>query len=677
MAYELRPIEIVAGCSPTTENTAQSTPHYLFADKIRFVNGVPQKIGGWDKLDLIGNPELHGVPRNLYSYTLNGQSYYLIGTHTNLYSVIGQTPYNATPASTILETYNNVLATNYATLGSNPMEATSGSNTIVVTDTGHKFKAGDVLTFSLATTFAGLSSGDLNGSKSISNVTTNTYSFFSPTAATSTASGGGTSVVRTSRIVSVTQANTYREGDNIVVENVDSSVGGIANTDIEGIRVVRNVSTGGYDIVADGVATSSATTAGGQYRIYSEMADGNANVTSGSGYGMGQYGVGLYGVAKESSNPLQPSIWSFDRFGDLVVMTRGNGTGLYSWNSTKSTLPALVTNAPTAINYTFVSDNICVTLGAGGVGNRIKWSDQSNLATWTATAENQAGEDDIEGAGDFISHVSLGSANLIFTRNSTYTFRYIRKPFVWETKLADPAVGIIGPNARVSVGGVAYWMGRDNFFMYGGGGVSTIPSNSGLESTLKDYVFDNIDATNSYKSFAWHNRKFNEIWFHYPTNGQSECNAVARYNLLERTWVMDTMQRNAGEYPSVLGATPYLVDMQASIYLHERGYDADGVAMPWHIITPFFFTGVKDTIYLGGIYPDSTLSNGTMGVTINTKRYPNQDAGTNTYTMQPTHSNLIFRKSARYWQYALTGTALGQFWQGGAWQQLVKGGSKR
>lgn len=678
MPYNLNPIRVLPGVAPSTDSTPQSTEHYVFADKVRFVDGVPEKIGGWDTLTLTGTYSIFGVPRNVYSYIFSGLTYYLIGTHTNLYRIVGQSLFNATPVTTTLETFTNVLATNHRTLGSNPYATSNGSTLITVTDAAHRFRNGDVVSFSGATTFAGLAAGDLNGAKIISNCTTNTYQFnTSGTPANATTSGGGASVVRASRLITVTQANDYREGDNIVVSNVASAVGGIVDTAIEGIRVVRNRTAGGYDIVADAFSTSSASSAGGNYQIFPEIADGQQNSTTGVGYGMGVYGVGLYGVAKTSANPTPPSIWSFDRFGNNVLMTRGNQTGLYSWNNGTTTLPALVTNAPTAVNYCFVTDNIAVTLGASGQPNRIKWSDQGNLTVWAAAATNQAGEDDIEGAGEFISHAPVRGANLLFTRQATYSFRYIGRPFVFETKLVDAGRGLIARNARVVVDGIAYWMGLDNFYMYRGGNAEIVPSNSYGESTLKEYVFNNIDDANALKAFAWYNSAFNEIWWHYPSLGSQECDRVARYNILDRTWTMDTMARTAAEYPNALGDNPYLANQSGLIYRHEKGTDNNGASMPFTLTTRFFSTDAKDTALLGGVYQDNTITTGNINLTINTKRYPNQTADSSTYPITTTNANLIFRKSARYWQYTVSGDTIGQFWRGGDWMELIKGSGKR
>jgi hypothetical protein len=194
---------------------------------------------------------------------------------------------------------------------------------------------------------------------------------------------------------------------------------------------------------------------------------------------------------------------------------------------------------------------------------------------------------------------------------------------------------------------------------------------------MKEYVFDNIDVNNALKSFAWFNSQFNEIWWHYPSQGAQECDRVVRYNVIDRTWVPDTMQRNAGEYPSVLGAFPYLVNEDAAVYQHENGTDADGAVLPFSLTTPFFSTESKQTALLGGVYQDNSINTGNINLTVNTKRYPNQTANSSTYPITTANANLIYRKSARYWQYTVSGATLGQFWRSGNWMELIKGSGKR
>ena len=49
---------------------------------------------------------------------------------------------------------------------------------------------------------------------------------------------------------------------------------------------------------------------------------------------------------------------------------------------------------------------------------------------------------------------------------------------------------------------MGFWMGLDNFYMYGGGGVEIIPSNSGDQSTCLHYVFDDINWGQKIKSVS-------------------------------------------------------------------------------------------------------------------------------------------------------------------------------
>lgn len=701
MSYALKTITVTPGVAPFTDFTPQSTPHYTLADKVRFIDGFPQKIGGWQTLLLDNYYPINGGCRAIYSYVLGNVIYYLLGTNTSLYQVQGNSIFNATPVVTDSTTLTDALGTYYGTLDNDPFTVLAGTKSIIVTDTGHPFLPGDYITFSGATGFAGIPDTDLNTTFNIGSVTTDTYTFSVATVANASTTGGGNSVVRASRVLSVAHtANGFSNGDNIVVDSVASDVGGITTSEIEGIRTIRNVMTDSYAIAVDGEATSSVSGGGGDMVIYEEIPDGNLESTTGQGYGMGYYGVGLYGVTKFSNDPTPPAIWSFDRFGNLVVMTQGNQTGLYSWASGPSALPALVSGAPTAINYVFVSDNICVTLGASNQPNRIKWCDQGNLTDWTATAQNQAGEDDIEAAGEFISHAPLRGWNLLFTKQSVYTFRYIGKPFVWETKVLDPSRGLIAQNARIVVNGIAYWMGPDNFYFYRGANVEIIPSNTVDRSTLKNYVFNDINTGQVAKIFCWYNSRFNEIWWHYPSSSSNEPDRIVRFNIVDFTWVMDTMVRTAGEYPTPLTEHPYLANYSTTgggpfsdgfsdgfegdstvapnttVYQHEKGYDDDGTPIPWFLDTPYFTSGAS-TVVLGGVYQDNTLTNGSIDWTINTKLYPNQEPDSVTYTLPFDSQNLIYRRRGRYWQYRVSGATLGQYWRAGIWQEkYMQGGNK-
>jgi hypothetical protein len=672
MAYVHRPIQIAGGVSPTTDFTPQSTQHFVFSDKIRFVDGLPEKIGGWNIQNLNSIFSINGCTRNVYSYVLNGNINYIIGTNTNLYSIQGSVFDNITPLNPSATTYNGDVSTFYGTLANDPFATTLGSTTVTITDTAHILQSGDAVKITGSTAVNGIPAIELNTEFSIGNVTTNTYDITVSTNATSTGSGGGASVVRASRILVIEEANDYLEGDNINISGALVAVGGIPTTAINGNHNVKNVTTLQYNIATTEFSTSSVTVNSLAWEISDEIESGLCDSTTGSGYGFGLYGAGLYGVAKSATSPTPARVWSFDRFGNLIIITHNVDGTIYSWDGDPDTLPAVITNSPTDAVYNFVSDNILITLGADNVGNRIKWCDQGNITTWTPTAQNRAGEDDIEKASGFISHAALRGSNLLFTKEQVWTFRYIDKPFVWETKLLDEGRGLIGQNARIVINGIAYWMGRDNFYFYRGGNVEIIPSNTTNQTTLKKYVYEDIEFAQESKIFCWFNEKFNEIWWHYPSSGSNEPDRIARFNIIDNTWTPDTLDRTAAEYPNVLGDFPRLADINGNFYRHENGTDDNGSSMGFTLTTPFFNAGTA-TVDIGGLIPDSIQTTGDITVEMNVKDYPQVPPTTvNTFVIEPDTNLVSFTNTTRYWQYNIQGDVLGQFWRAGSWAERVQ-----
>lgn len=678
MPFSSRPIQLLPGVEPVSDKTAQSSQHAVFSDKIRFVDGYPEKIGGWRVYMTEGQSYVNGCPRMIFSYVLDNQLNYIIGTDTNLYYLTGADLTNITPVQTSSISINNKFSTIYGTLSNNPLATIIGSNVITVTDSlAYRLRDDDFVRLSGAVTINGIPDTEINASHLVQNVTATTFDITVNTSATSTGTGGGASVVRAMAMIEVTQVlPSYSEGDNVVVDGAGAAVGGIPDSEINGIQRVRNITPTAYDFPVTTYATSSVSATGGTADVYLEIPNGLCNATINQGYGLNLYGVGLYGVPKTALNASPPTIWAADRFGSLVILTPGDQTGLYSWDSDINVLPELVANAPAAINYCFSSNEIVVTLGASGVGNRIKWSDQGNITVWSATAQNQAGEDDIESAGDFISHCSLRGFNLLFTRNKVFTFRYIGKPFIWETKELDPARGLISQNARVVVNGIAYWMGADNFYLYRGGNVEIIPANSQSQTTLKNYIFDDLNIAQKDKIFCWYNQKFNEIWWHYPSNSSNECDRIARFNVLDLTWCPDTMQRSAGEYPTIIGDFPFMVDIDGDLYQHEAGHNDNEEPLPFLLRTKFFNAGM-DTINLQGIIPDS-IQTGDISLTLITKRYPNTPtpSASGPYTITPETIKLSYRKATRYWQYEIAGSEIDQHWSGGEWMEIFNQSSR-
>lgn len=673
MPTQLLPLQVIEGVEPSTDRSSSTTQHYVDSKGIRFVDGFPQKIGGNESVDFDNDNTISGLPRSIFSYILSAYTRYLIGTHSKIYDIFGTTLTNVTPLSTSTTTIANSLDTVYDTLSSNPITTVSGSTTITVADTAHKLQTGDTITLSGSSAVNGIPAGDINTTHFVRSVDTNSWTIIVATAATSSGTGGGASVVRATGIITVNAtAHGQLDGDRTKITGA-ADTGGITAAQINLEFIIRNSQTNSFDIYTAGTATSSVTSGGGASTAYQvEIADGNESTTAGFGYGMGLYGAGLYGVGKTSTNTNPPRIWSHDRFGDLTISMSNDQSELYSWDGDVSVAPAMVSNAPQG-NYCFVSDNIAVVLGAEGVDNRIQWSNQGGLTNWTT---GQAGEDDIEGAGKFLSHASARGDNLLFTNNQTYYFRYIAGQLIWQNKLIDANIGLIAQNARTAASGVIYWMSNNNFHMWRGGNVEIIPSNSSTHSTCLRYVFDDINFGQKEKIFCQYNPLFREISWHYPSSNSTEPDMAVRVNIDTYAWYIDTISRTAVEYPSLLSETPYMADSSGIIYLHENGVNDDGSGLDWYFETPYIFAGT-DLIGHDAFIVDGNISQ-TATVNIKTKDYPFGSTRSNkSYSVTSSSTRIATGQNGRYWNYKVSGSDLDQTFVGGQWyHELIQGSPK-
>ena len=157
------------------ENTRYTTEGGWYdCDKIRFRQGTPEKIGGWER---ISNNTFLGVCRSLWNWvTLSGQNLLGVGTNTNFYIEQGGQ-------------YNDITPLRRAATGV-VFDTTNGSPVVTVTDAGHGAATGNLVIFSPDP----ISVGGLNmaGEFTITTVIgVNTYTVTASSNATSTATSVG------------------------------------------------------------------------------------------------------------------------------------------------------------------------------------------------------------------------------------------------------------------------------------------------------------------------------------------------------------------------------------------------------------------------------------------------------------------------------------------------------
>ena len=406
--------------------------------------------------------------------------------------------------------YSDITPIRATTTNAATFSASNGSTTITVTDNSHGAIVGDFVTFSSAVSLGGVITATILNAEH--------------------------------QIVSVTNANTYTFTASVAANASDSGNGG------------------------------SATDAAYQISV------GPETVVPLTGFGAGNWGEGTWGNGGTGSVELR--LWSQSNFGeDLVFGPRGGP--LYYWDATNGTSTRGVllsglggaSDVPTKQNFILVSDisRFILCFGANTISTSvqdpmlIRWSDQESAVDWTPTSTNQAGSIRLSRGTEIVTAIPTRQAITAWTDSAVYSLQYLGGQAVWGVQVVGENTSIASPNAVIYANGVAYWMGKDKFYMYDG----TVKP---LVCDLLRYVFSDYNTIQINQVFAGTNEEYHEIWWFYCSGDSSTVDRYVIYNYQDQVWYYGNLARTAWldsgmrNFPLAATYTPNLVN-------HEEGID--------------------------------------------------------------------------------------------------------
>lgn len=293
-----------------------------------------------------------------------------------------------------------------------------------------------------------------------------------------------------------------------------------------------------------------------------------SDVTAG-GYGDYTYSYGTYGTPRPTTTRslIVGTQFTLSNWGqNLLIMSSADGR-LLMWDpSTPSTVCSSVTNAPTG-NRTFVvtDERHVVIFGAGGIPNRLIWSDQENINNWNiASVTSKSGDYYIEPSAPIIGAKLTPYGTLFFTSVAVYMLRFVGLPYVYSyDKIGDRATPITG-SAVAQSGSQLIWLADDGFWRYDGNTVTKV------DSPLSDYVKQRRDPLVSrFRTFAFNLGSYDELWFHFPSVGSQECDQYVSFNPHSGWWSKGYLSRTCG-HPATFTSYPIMSDGY-NIYQHEKG----------------------------------------------------------------------------------------------------------
>ena len=548
-------------------------------DKVRFRFGLPEKIGGWVKYSAYS---FLGICRALHTWvTLGGSKLLGVGTSLKYYINEGGQYYDVTP----------IRVTTAA--GDVTFAATNGSAVLVVSDTAHGAVVNDFVTFSGAVSLGGnITAAVLNQEYQITEIVNN---------------------------------DSYKVSARA------------AGTSIQSITVDGQIVASA--VLADGSDTGNG---GGSTQGAYQINTGLTISVAGTGWGAGTWGRGTWGSSITNTVTTELRVYSHDNFGEDLIFNVRDG-GIYYWDtSTKNlgtdravVLDSLGTDPgiPTIAKQVLVSDRDRHVIAFGcdpqdAIGTQdpllIRFSSQESLTTWTADANNTAGDLRVGAGSEIVCAVETRQQILVFTDVSLHAMQFLGPPFTFGIDQTSENITISGPLAAKAVDDLVFWMGVEEFYVYTGQ-VQKLPC------SVRSYVFNDFNIEQKSLVTAALNSSFSEIWWFYPSSDSTEIDKYVIYNYEEKVWYFGNLvrtfwlDRGVNDFPVAAGTDGYLFN-------HESGLN-DGSTNPPSPISSFIESSQlsigdgEDFVFLTRLIPDitfdaSTDSAASVNFTLQTRNFP-------------------------------------------------------
>ena len=427
---------------------------------------------------------------------------------------------------------------------------------------------------------------------------------------------------------------------------------------------------------------------------------GSVSQLLGTGWGADSWGAGGWGLAASEAITLDEAlrIWKQDNFGEDLIILPQNGL-LYYWDKTQGfssrafPITQRDSNAPTISRNVIVSDRDrhVITFGTTPFGSTkldpllIRFSSQEDPFDWTPTATNTAGDLRVGSGSEIVAAVETRREIIVITDTSVHSLQFIGPPFTFGISQVSGNITIRNTNAAIANNDTVFWMGVDRFYLYDGR-VQPIPC------TVKDYVFEDFDTTNSEKVIAGLNTAYGEVVWYYPSEsgGTGENDRYVIYNYEEKVWYYGNLARSAwldrGIYEYPFGATTATDSVAASqLYTHEFGNNADDLALTAFIdSSPIDIADGEQFALIRRFIPDIDFSSSTTGATkeatytLKGQRYPGTGFTTNdAFTVSSTTEQKNSRVRGRSFGIKVQSSGSGVAWRLGSNRVDVKTDGRR
>lgn len=334
------------------------------------------------------------------------------------------------------------------------------------------------------------------------------------------------------------------------------------------------------------------------------------------GYGGGFYGLSTFGTQRPESNTVtEATTWSLENWGEYLVACSSADGKIWEWQLDTAADAAQVANAPTGNKAILVTEErFLFALGAGGNPRKVQWCDREDNTVWSPAATNEAGDIELQTSGQIMLGIRTRGQALILTDTDAHTATYQGPPFVYGFERVGSSCGAASRRCAAAVDAGVFWMSRDGFYSFTGGGVQP------LASEVADYVFNDINVSQISKVTCIANGLQNEVWWFYPSSASREVDRYVAFNYAEGHWSIGALARTAGIDAGVF-RNPIWFAPDGLIYAHETGWNYGGAEV--YVESGPVQIGDGDQVMMARELIPDEKTQGDAVTTFKTRFYPN------------------------------------------------------
>ena len=282
--------------------------------------------------------------------------------------------------------------------------------------------------------------------------------------------------------------------------------------------------------------------------------------------------------------------WTGGSSSGILVLNNGKDIPTYwAGTGTLASLPGWTSTWRAKAVRPFKSFGIAMNITKGAVNypHMVKWSHEADPgAIWSSWDEadpaKDAGEQDIAETPDLmVDGLQMGDIFVLYKQRSMYAMQDIGGVQVFRFYRLPGDVGMLTQGCAVQVPQGHVVLTAGDLIVHNGQGPRSL-----IDGKARQWLTDNMDASNYTAAFVTTNQAKREVWACFPGPGQSVCTKALVWN-----WADETISQI--DLPNVTYAAPGVSAASAATWASITGATWAGLAGTWADYSRFAANDVR------------------------------------------------------------------------------------